>query len=223
MSIQGKDVLIIDDDKDIRVLLRKIFESPGMKVYEAENLNNAIAMLEKHKPNIITLDLNLGRDFGIKLLEYVGQHDALKKIPVLIISQNDNKKMIHKTLSLGAADYFVKPINSHMLIKKIRKILRDTEHDSYEFAEGEESVEVIIDSDLEQISEFSFQVVAPVKFVDKKNVKMEGLLLDEISQSGLSLRINSASTAARNSEYKTEISFKGLSKEAIRHIRKIRR
>lgn len=223
MSIQGKEVLIIDDDRDMRLLLRKIFEAPGMTVTESANLSDAIKKLEAHKPHLITLDMKLGRDFGMKLLEYVNAHDSLKKIPILVISSAGEKKMIFQALSLGAKDYIVKPIVSHVLIKKIRKILRDRTTDVYEFEPGEQKLTASVDAELDRISEFAFQVEAPVKFEDSSNVRVSGEFFEEVKQTDINLRVNNRSKVSNNSHYKTEVVFKGLSKNSIRLIRRLRR
>jgi two-component system, OmpR family, KDP operon response regulator KdpE len=132
------EILIIDDEVQIRKLLNITLQSNNYKVLDAENARTGIAMAVNHNPDLILLDIGLPDESG---------HDVLKKLrewynkPVIILSVQSSEDDIVAALDNGANDYLVKPFRTGELLARIRSALRSNS--------GEETTPVIICNDLE--------------------------------------------------------------------------
>lgn len=112
-------VLIIEDNQQAVQLLEMYLHDAG---YRTETARDGLQGIEKAKtlrPNIITLDLMLPLRDGWQVLKDLKNHPICKDIPIVIISITDEKKL---GFTLGAADYFVKPVNKEELLATLKKI-----------------------------------------------------------------------------------------------------
>lgn len=120
------NILIVEDDADIRSLIAYNLEKNGFKALEAENANDALIIAEDVVLDAILLDIMLPGLNGIELLEIIRKKEAYKRIPVIIISAKNAEKDIISALEKGADDYLPKPFSMEMLNAKIKTILRRT-------------------------------------------------------------------------------------------------
>lgn len=109
----GKDVvsvLIVDDSKSMRMVLRKILESsPKFKVIgEAGLPSEALKFLEKHRPDVITLDIQMPEMSGVELFKIINQRFGIPAVMVSALGKNEGHEVID-ALDAGAFDYFQKP------------------------------------------------------------------------------------------------------------------
>jgi signal transduction histidine kinase/DNA-binding response OmpR family regulator len=111
---------IIDDDPDILRLLRMYLEDEGFRVITAENAEHGLALANQHRPDAIILDVLLPDQHGFNLLETLKSQPHTAMIPVLILSIIKEKL---KGMSLGAAEYLVKPVGHTLLKATLQKIL----------------------------------------------------------------------------------------------------
>ena len=115
------EILIIDDEPQIRKLLEITLESNNFKVSEAVNAKEGLVFAASHPPDLILLDLGLPDESG---------HSVLKKLrewydnPILILSVQSSEENIVKALDNGANDYLVKPFRTGELLARIRSALR---------------------------------------------------------------------------------------------------
>ncbi|HEX8316594.1 MAG TPA: response regulator [Flavisolibacter sp.] len=115
------EVLIIDDEPQIRKLLEITLQSNGYAVKEAASGRDGQIMAENHPPNLILLDLGLPDESG---------HTVLQKLrkwytnPVIILSVQRSEEDIVKALDNGANDYLSKPFRTGELLARIRTALR---------------------------------------------------------------------------------------------------
>lgn len=115
------DILIIDDEAQIRKLLRITLESNDYKVSEAVTAKEGLVMAANHPPSLILLDLGLPDQHGqqvLKELRHWYNH------PIIILSVIDNEDDIIYSLDHGADDYLVKPFRTGELLARIRTALR---------------------------------------------------------------------------------------------------
>ncbi|GAB6183559.1 response regulator [Thermodesulfovibrio hydrogeniphilus] len=117
-SKQEKVVLAIDDNPDAVDLIRKYLEKE-YKVIGILNSEEAVKKAKEIKPVAITLDIMMPRKDGWQVLKELKEDQETKDIPVIIVSIVDNKTL---AFSLGATDYFVKPLDGNLLLKKIQTI-----------------------------------------------------------------------------------------------------
>ena len=115
------EILIIDDEAQMRKLLEITLESNEYKVSQATSAKEGIIMAANHPPDLIILDLGLPDLNG---------HDVLKQLrewytsPVIILSVQKSEEDIIRALDNGANDYLVKPFRTGELLARIRSALR---------------------------------------------------------------------------------------------------
>lgn len=112
-------VLIIEDNQQAIQLLEMYLNDAGYKTEVARDGAEGIEKAKKLKPDIITLDLLLPIKNGWQVMKDLKSHPICKNIPIIIISITDEKKL---GFSLGAVDYFVKPVNKEELLATLKRI-----------------------------------------------------------------------------------------------------
>jgi DNA-binding response OmpR family regulator len=114
-------ILIVDDEAEIRLMLRRTFEREGFVLSEAKNGAELFASLERATIDLITLDLRLGGEDGFELARLVR---ARHNVPIVMISGKGD--MIDRVvgLELGADDYITKPFHLREVLARVRAVLR---------------------------------------------------------------------------------------------------
>jgi len=116
-----KRVLVIDDEIHIRRLLRISLGKKEYDVFEAENGFDGIQEVQRARPDIILLDLNLPDRDGLSVLREIRTWSS---IPIVILSVRNSEEDIVTLLNSGADDYLVKPFNTEELIARMNVALR---------------------------------------------------------------------------------------------------
>jgi PAS domain S-box-containing protein len=111
--------LIVEDVAQAGELLRMYVESAGYRVEIARDGVSAVEMAKRLRPNVITLDLLLPLKDGWQVLKELKRHPLCKHIPIIIVSIIDEKNL---GFSLGAVDYFVKPVNREDLHEALQRV-----------------------------------------------------------------------------------------------------
>jgi CheY-like chemotaxis protein len=111
--------LVVEDSPQAGELLRMYIESAGYRVEIARNGSDAVDLAKRVRPNVITLDLMLPVKDGWEVLKELKQHPLCKHIPVIIVSIVDEKNL---GFSLGAVEYFVKPVNRDDLVQALDRV-----------------------------------------------------------------------------------------------------
>jgi two-component system KDP operon response regulator KdpE len=123
------EILVIDDEAQIRKLLEITLQSNGFAVNTAISAKEGLIQASSHPPELILLDLGLPDQSG---------HDVLKKLrqwytnPVIIISVQKNEEDIIRALDNGANDFISKPFRTGELLARIRSALRNVNTDEHE-------------------------------------------------------------------------------------------
>ncbi len=117
----GTEILVIDDDPEIRHLLRACFEREGYRVSEAGDAAGARAVLDRGNVSLVTLDLTLGGEDGLKLARELR---ARRNTPIIMITGKGDPIDRVVGLELGADDYIAKPFLMREVIARVRAVLR---------------------------------------------------------------------------------------------------
>ena len=117
----NRAALIIDDEKQIRRLLRLALESADHQVYEAETGQAGLAEIVHRRPDIVLLDLGLPDMEGLKVLRNLREWSD---VPVLILSVRDDAEEKVEALDAGADDYVTKPFDTAELLARVRAAQR---------------------------------------------------------------------------------------------------
>jgi two-component system KDP operon response regulator KdpE len=121
------EILVIDDEPQIRKLLNITLQSNEYKVKEAANAREGLSMAANHPPELILLDLGLPDESGHLVLEKLREWYTK---PIIILSVQSSEEDIVKALDNGANDYLVKPFRTGELLARIRALLRSSASES---------------------------------------------------------------------------------------------
>jgi two-component system, OmpR family, KDP operon response regulator KdpE len=121
--------LIIDDEPQIRRLLRVILEGNGYRVCDAATGNDGILKAAQCRPEVVLLDLGLPDIEGLEVLRRLREWS---RVPVVILSVRDREEDKIAALDAGADDYVTKPFSSGELLARLRAALRHTQGQSTE-------------------------------------------------------------------------------------------
>jgi two-component system KDP operon response regulator KdpE len=145
-------IVIIDDESQIRKILRITLESNEYKVIEADNAKNGLVQAATAHANLILLDLGLPDMDGLEVLKEIR---SFNDVPVIILSVRNSEEDIVAALDLGADDYLTKPFNTSELLARIRASLRRTQQPQESvFKNGGLSIDFashVVTKDLEEL------------------------------------------------------------------------
>ncbi len=119
-------ILVIDDEEQIRRLLRLNLQSNNFNMIDAENGAMGLQLAASHHPDLIILDIGLPDKNGLEVLKDLREWS---NIPVIILSVRNSENDIVSALDSGANDYLTKPFNSNELLARIRASLRQQYHE----------------------------------------------------------------------------------------------
>ena len=121
--------LVIDDEPQIRRLLRVTLEANGYRVFDAATGQEGIVQAAQRQPDVVLLDLGLPDLPGVELLKRLREWS---RVPVIILSVRDGEDDKVAALDAGADDYVTKPFNSGELLARLRTTLRHSQQPSSE-------------------------------------------------------------------------------------------
>ena len=120
------EILIIDDNPDIRNILNDLISDAGYETRLAANYNQALSEIDKKLPDVAIIDVKLdkGDNDGIELLSHIKSKD--KDIPVIIISGHANIEMAVNSLKSGAFEFIQKPFDQEQLMNFINRAVENS-------------------------------------------------------------------------------------------------
>ena len=119
------EILIIDDNPDIRNILNDLISDAGYKTRVAANYNQALFEIDKKIPDVAIIDVKLdkGDNDGIELLTHIKKKN--KEVPVIIISGHANIEMAIKSLKSGAFEFIQKPFDQERLMNFVNRAVEN--------------------------------------------------------------------------------------------------
>ncbi len=106
-------VLIIDDDRMIRLAVKRGLESEGFEVVEAANASEGLAAVDAHRPDVALVDVFMPEMNGLELFRKIRALD--RKLPMIFVTSDTSSETTIEAMRLGAFDYLAKPINIQQL------------------------------------------------------------------------------------------------------------
>ncbi len=128
-TLNGKRILMVDDDQDILTTMQAAFEPLGPTIETANNGNKAVELAEKNPPDLIILDMMLPGRSGFLVLEKIQAEKNKAKKPrnspphVIMITGNQGSRHKMYAETLGASEYFIKPVKLDKLIATAERLL----------------------------------------------------------------------------------------------------
>ncbi len=124
MSNYGCKILIVDDASFMRTLLRDIVKTNGLatEIIEAVDGVEGVKAYQQHKPDLVTMDVNMPRADGIQALRAILKINPTAK--VVMVTSIEQKEIVQDAMKLGARDYVVKPFDRSNVPMVLNKVLR---------------------------------------------------------------------------------------------------
>ena len=121
MERSGEHLLIVEDDPEMRDLLRKVLEKEGYRVSVSGDGHQAVIALDRETFDLVVTDMLMPCDGGLELLETV--HRTHPSLPVIIVTAFGDWRSYSRALELGAAAFISKPLRMAELIAAVHAAL----------------------------------------------------------------------------------------------------
>jgi len=122
-----KKILIIDDEEDVITYLSAFFTDNGFETIFAMNGKDGFEKAKIEKPDIITLDVSMPEESGVKALRELQSHESTKNTPIIMVTgvSTDMKRFIESRKQVHPPEgYFEKPVDRDELLKKVQELLK---------------------------------------------------------------------------------------------------
>jgi two-component system, cell cycle response regulator DivK len=116
-------ILYVEDNVDNRTLVRRILLSEDYDLIEAVNAMEALRVLEKTKPDLILMDINMPDMDGYTLTSKIKTIPGFERVPILALTANVMRGDKEKTLEAGCDGYIQKPLDIDQLIREVERFL----------------------------------------------------------------------------------------------------
>jgi two-component system chemotaxis response regulator CheY len=120
------DVLVVDDSAAIRKILQRVLRQTGMAIrtiHEAGNGQEALAVMNAHKVDLVLTDINMPTMDGLQFLASVKASAEWRQVPVVMITTEGGETKVGEAVRLGAAGYVRKPFTADQIKEKLAGIL----------------------------------------------------------------------------------------------------
>jgi len=124
-KVSQADILVVDDDPDMRQALQIRLRANGYDVHCAEDGVGAISEARKHMPDLIVLDLGLPAGDGFVVLDILKTNLHLSSIPVIVLSGRDRRANEERVLNAGGRVFLQKPVQTNEFLAVIRQTLNE--------------------------------------------------------------------------------------------------
>jgi DNA-binding response OmpR family regulator len=123
-KLDGRSVLIVDDDPDVLTTVRMAFEAAGARVTTANDGNKAVDMAKRLDPDLIVLDMMMPKRSGFLVMESIKPNkDAGTRPFIIMITANEGKRHELYARHLGVDDYLSKPFSIDRMMEKACELL----------------------------------------------------------------------------------------------------
>ena len=122
-------ILIVDDDPDIRDVLKLTLSEENYEIIEADNGEDALKIVHNNPPDLILLDYKIPKIDGREVCRRIKKDLLLRHLPIIMVTGKGDINDKVDGIDAGADDYVVKPFEPKELLARIRMILRHTERD----------------------------------------------------------------------------------------------
>jgi len=118
------NILIVEDEPDIREVIRFSLESAGFRTSEASHAEEALLRVASQTPDLILIDWMLPGRSGLELTKQLKRQTATRELPIIMLTARTEEGDIVSGLGSGADDYVTKPFSPRELVARIQAVLR---------------------------------------------------------------------------------------------------
>jgi DNA-binding response OmpR family regulator len=119
----GRRILIADDEPNIVAALEYLLQRSGYQVHIARNGDDALRLIEEHRPDLVLLDVMMPLRSGYDVCRRMREHEDWRHIKIVMLSAKGREVEVNKGMSLGADLYITKPFSTRELVAKIDGLL----------------------------------------------------------------------------------------------------
>lgn len=208
-KIEGKrTILVVDDEENIRNLIRQELEGEGFEVVEAADGEEAVSKAREIKPDLIILDILMPRLSGYDVTSILKNDEDTANIPILILSIVEDKE---KGFRLGASEYLSKPIDFKQLLSSVSDLIGSSDP-SQKHAQQRKILVIdpdasVIESIADTLQAKGYEVVAAYNGIE--GVKKATEILPDL------IIVDDFISRDNNYELLKALKFKGAEKETI--------
>ncbi len=123
LTRKGSVVLLVDDEDQLRRVMRDLLERQGFTIIEARDGAEALAEIDRAAPDLVILDLNLPGVDGYTVLSQVRSREATRNLPVIVLTAKGDEDNEVRVLELGADDFLTKPFRARALAARLESLL----------------------------------------------------------------------------------------------------
>jgi two-component system, cell cycle response regulator DivK len=119
----SKRILVVEDQPDSRQIIRDMLAGTDYEITEAENGEKALTAIEKQRPDLILMDIQMPIMDGYTATNQIKADPALRSIPIIAVTSYALASEEKKARAAGCDDYVTKPFSPRQLLAKIRQYL----------------------------------------------------------------------------------------------------
>lgn len=116
-------ILIVDDSRTSRRILRNLLVEEGYEVVEAENGEDGIQKYKEETPELVTMDITMPVMDGLEALKEIKEYDSGAKVIMVTAAGQESKVM--EAVKLGAAEFVTKPFEKEKILDTVRKVVNN--------------------------------------------------------------------------------------------------
>jgi CheY-like chemotaxis protein len=119
----AEKILLVEDNPQNRYLVAFLLEKNGYEVISAEDGEEALAVVEEHRPDLILMDVQLPKLDGYEATRRIKADERFTNIPLVALTAHSMKGDRGKALAAGCDDYITKPVDAEGLLSRIKELL----------------------------------------------------------------------------------------------------
>ncbi len=124
---ENTQVLVVEDDQATARIIKARLEMEGLKVFSASNGVEGLELLHREAIDLVTTDLMMPAMNGFRLVQEIRDLPPPRgRVPILLISSNQNEQDMIRCLAAGADDYMTKPISASVLVERLWRMHQRT-------------------------------------------------------------------------------------------------
>ncbi len=123
LHLSDLNILVVDDDDDLRFLMAKILRDEGYSVTEAASAREADEVARSQTPDLVLMDIGMPEEDGLSAVWRMREHPELAQVPVVIVSAYDSYDLRAEAAAEGCKAYLTKPLDPDSLTSVVGEIL----------------------------------------------------------------------------------------------------
>lgn len=221
-------ILVVDDDQDSLNFIKRILKKNHYKVITTTNILEALDLVQALKFNLILTDVRMPNRSGFDFVESLKRNKRFSFIPIIMITDLNEKKDVKKALKAGADDYILKPIDPLIIIQKVEQIFKnkETKIDSLQvdFTQKKElppiEAEISLKVKITKIYEDGLDFLTDQNIDEGQTVRIKSSIFNEM-KFNLSppLRVFDSHFVSEENQWEINCCFFGLQESSMQKIR----